>query len=293
MMQGMMMWSKSSKVVNLLLLLRAIILHRSSGWSMMTINQTDVAFFNKQPPHNFYSTQIWQTWHSCLFLRIAFARSSFSCLLVFWELKKCSSVRHLEFHSLLCFARHPDISQLMAEEGEWRRKMSVGGKEGSLPGEEGDDYTTYVVRANLYMYYTTYVVLIVRANLHIRCTHYTTYVVRANLYSMYYTLYNLRANLYTIYYILYNLRAKLYTIYYILYNLYTMYILHTIQPTYQYQPIFYYILHTTQPTCQAAPIPLKCAPSARWQPFNWCFHSILWVTFGQKEGGFIENFEFN
>ena len=107
--------------------------------------------------------------------------------------------------------------------------MSVGGSEGSLTGEEGDDYTTYVVRANLY--------------------------------SMYYTLYNLRANLYTIYYILYNLRAKLYTIYYILYNLYTMYILHTIQPTCQCQPI-YNVLHTMQPTCQAAQIPLKCAPSA-------------------------------
>ena len=62
----------------------------------------------------------------------------------------------------------------MAEEGEWRRKMSVGGSEGSLPGEEGDDYTTYIVRADLY-----------------------------------YTLYNLRANLYTINYVLYNLRAKL------------------------------------------------------------------------------------
>ena len=33
--------------------------------------------------------------------------------------------------------------------------MSVGGSEGSLTGEEGDDYTTYVVRADLYtMYYT-------------------------------------------------------------------------------------------------------------------------------------------
>ena len=74
---------KVEKVANLLLLLKAIILHRSSGWSMMTINQTDVAFFNKQPRHNFYSIQIWQTWHSCLFLRIAFARSSFACLLDF------------------------------------------------------------------------------------------------------------------------------------------------------------------------------------------------------------------
>ena len=72
---------KVEKVANLLLLLKAIILHRSSGWSMMTINQTDVGFFNKQPRHNFYSTQIRQTWRSCLFLRIAFARSSFACLL--------------------------------------------------------------------------------------------------------------------------------------------------------------------------------------------------------------------
>ena len=57
--------------------------------------------------------------------------------------------------------------------------MSVGGSEGSLPGMEGDDYTTYVLRANLYtMYYTLY-------NLH----------VTANLHSIFYTLYNLRAKL--------------------------------------------------------------------------------------------------
>ena len=66
-------------------------------------------------------------------------------------------------------------------------------------------------------------------------THYTTYVVGANLYTIYYTLYNLSS---------------------------------TCQPIYN-------TLHTIQPTCQAAPIPLKCAPSAGGQPFNWCFHSVL------------------
>ena len=145
---------------------------------MMTINQTDVVFFNKQPRHNFYSTQIWQTTHSCLFLRIAFGRLSFACsTFENWRSAPLCDIWSFIPFFALCILTSRNSWQKKASEG--RRKMSVGGSEGSLPGKEGDDYTTYVVRANLYtMYYTLY-------NLH----------VTANLHSIFYNLYNLRAKL--------------------------------------------------------------------------------------------------
>ena len=67
----------------------------------------------------------------------------------------------VSFPSLLDILTSRNSWQKKASEG--RRKMSVGGSEGSLTGEEGNDYTTYIVRADLY---------------------YTLYNLRANLYNI-------------------------------------------------------------------------------------------------------------
>ena len=98
-------------------------------------------------------------------------------LLDIWELKKCSSVRHLEFHSLLC-SLHPDISQLMAEEGEWREAQNVGGWKWRKSPRKGRRWL-YNLRSTCQ---PTYILCI---------THYTTYMSLLTyiLYFTYYTTY--------------------------------------------------------------------------------------------------------